>query len=294
MLDDVVVVGGGIVGCAIARALAGTNLSVTLVEARDDVGDGTSKANTALLHTGYRRHARHARVATGGARLRAARRLCGADRHPGRTHRRAAGRMDRGGTRRPPGSEGQGRTERLPPLRDRHGRRGVPAGARSGSRRTGRADRARRVDHLHLDHQPRAGHRRGCARCAPAARRAGDRAVVGDGHTTLQTTRGDVRGRWVINAAGLGCRSPRRRVRASPLHRHPAARRAAGVRQADPADGAVHRAGRAVVARQGGAGQPDHLRQRDGRARRRRTSKTAPPQALRRRASNSCCPRAAR
>ena len=52
-VGDVIVVGGGIVGCAIARALAGTNLSVTLVEARDDVGDGTSKANTALLHTGY-------------------------------------------------------------------------------------------------------------------------------------------------------------------------------------------------------------------------------------------------
>src|SRR6201991_4531888 len=50
---DVLVVGGGIVGCAIARALAGTSLSVTLLEARDDVGDGTSKANTALLHTGF-------------------------------------------------------------------------------------------------------------------------------------------------------------------------------------------------------------------------------------------------
>ena len=50
---DVVVVGAGIVGAAIARALAGTRLSVTLVEARDDVGDGTSKANTALLHTGF-------------------------------------------------------------------------------------------------------------------------------------------------------------------------------------------------------------------------------------------------
>ena len=50
---DVVVVGGGIVGCAIARALAGTKLSVTVLEARNDVGDGTSKANTALLHTGF-------------------------------------------------------------------------------------------------------------------------------------------------------------------------------------------------------------------------------------------------
>ncbi|MBX7455596.1 FAD-dependent oxidoreductase [Mycolicibacterium sp. 3033] len=50
---DVVVVGAGIVGAAIARALAGTRRSVALVEARDDVGDGTSKANTALLHTGF-------------------------------------------------------------------------------------------------------------------------------------------------------------------------------------------------------------------------------------------------
>ena len=52
-ISDIIVVGAGIVGSAIARALAGTKLSVTLLEARDDVGDGTSKANTALLHTGY-------------------------------------------------------------------------------------------------------------------------------------------------------------------------------------------------------------------------------------------------
>lgn len=52
-MSDVVVIGAGIVGSAIARALAGTGLTVTLVEGRDDVGDGTSKANTALLHTGF-------------------------------------------------------------------------------------------------------------------------------------------------------------------------------------------------------------------------------------------------
>jgi glycerol-3-phosphate dehydrogenase len=50
---DVAVIGGGIVGSAIARELAGHELSVALIEARDDVGDGTSKANTAILHTGY-------------------------------------------------------------------------------------------------------------------------------------------------------------------------------------------------------------------------------------------------
>jgi glycerol-3-phosphate dehydrogenase len=53
MISDVVVIGAGIVGAAIARALAAARLSVTLVEGRDDVGDGTSKANTALLHTGF-------------------------------------------------------------------------------------------------------------------------------------------------------------------------------------------------------------------------------------------------
>jgi glycerol-3-phosphate dehydrogenase len=50
---DVVVIGAGIVGSAIARELAGYQLSVALLDARDDVGEGTSKANTAILHTGF-------------------------------------------------------------------------------------------------------------------------------------------------------------------------------------------------------------------------------------------------
>lgn len=50
---DVVVIGGGIVGAAVARALSGFELDIALVEARADVGDGTSKANTAILHTGF-------------------------------------------------------------------------------------------------------------------------------------------------------------------------------------------------------------------------------------------------
>ncbi|GHA86685.1 FAD/NAD(P)-binding oxidoreductase [Streptomyces termitum] len=50
---DVVVVGAGVVGCAVARALARHPLRVALVDAADDVGEGTSKANTAILHTGF-------------------------------------------------------------------------------------------------------------------------------------------------------------------------------------------------------------------------------------------------
>lgn len=47
------VIGAGVVGSAIARELLGHHLEVALIEARADVGDGTSKANTALLHTGF-------------------------------------------------------------------------------------------------------------------------------------------------------------------------------------------------------------------------------------------------
>src|ERR687896_579883 len=50
---DVAVVGGGVVGCAIARELSRFELRLTLLEAAPDVGAGTSKANTALLHTGF-------------------------------------------------------------------------------------------------------------------------------------------------------------------------------------------------------------------------------------------------
>ncbi|TQJ57125.1 FAD-dependent oxidoreductase [Streptomyces sp. NBC_00080] len=51
---DVVIVGAGVVGCAIARELARRpRLKVALVEAQDDIGQGTSKANTAILHTGF-------------------------------------------------------------------------------------------------------------------------------------------------------------------------------------------------------------------------------------------------
>jgi glycerol-3-phosphate dehydrogenase len=50
---DVVIVGAGVVGSAIARELTRFDLDVMLLEAGPDVGAGTSKANTALLHTGF-------------------------------------------------------------------------------------------------------------------------------------------------------------------------------------------------------------------------------------------------
>ncbi|MFI1466581.1 FAD-dependent oxidoreductase [Streptomyces wuyuanensis] len=50
---DVLVIGAGVVGTAIARELARYRLRTAVVEASGDVGDGTSKANTAILHTGF-------------------------------------------------------------------------------------------------------------------------------------------------------------------------------------------------------------------------------------------------
>jgi glycerol-3-phosphate dehydrogenase len=50
---DAVIIGGGVVGSAIARELSCFELRLTLLEAGTDVGMGTSKANTALLHTGF-------------------------------------------------------------------------------------------------------------------------------------------------------------------------------------------------------------------------------------------------
>jgi glycerol-3-phosphate dehydrogenase len=50
---DVAVVGAGAVGCAVARELSSRGASCALIEAGPDVGAGTSKANTAILHTGF-------------------------------------------------------------------------------------------------------------------------------------------------------------------------------------------------------------------------------------------------
>jgi glycerol-3-phosphate dehydrogenase len=50
---DVAVIGAGVVGAAVARALSAFELRTIVLEAGPDVGTGTSKANTAILHTGF-------------------------------------------------------------------------------------------------------------------------------------------------------------------------------------------------------------------------------------------------
>ncbi|KWX56844.1 NAD(P)/FAD-dependent oxidoreductase [Mycobacterium sp. NAZ190054] len=203
-VSDVVVIGAGIVGSAIARALAGTRLAVTLVEARDDVGDGTSKANTALLHTGF-------------------------DATPGTLESRLVARgyqllgeyaaqtgipVERTGAMLVAWTEEE--VDALPGLvvkAERNGYREcglvsadevyrrVPdlgPGALAGLTVPGESIICTWTTNLALATDAVA---RG-ARLLRGARVIG--VDTGPEHTTLRTTAGEVRGRWIVNAAGLG------------------------------------------------------------------------------------------
>jgi glycerol-3-phosphate dehydrogenase len=50
--SDVLVIGAGVIGCAIARELSKFKIKTTLLEKEIDVGSGVSKGNSGVLHTG--------------------------------------------------------------------------------------------------------------------------------------------------------------------------------------------------------------------------------------------------
>ena len=53
MIYDAVIIGGGVVGTAIAWQLARYDISILLVERESDFCEGTSKANSGIVHSGY-------------------------------------------------------------------------------------------------------------------------------------------------------------------------------------------------------------------------------------------------
>ncbi|MEY8001165.1 NAD(P)/FAD-dependent oxidoreductase [Clostridium sp. Mt-5] len=53
MKTDVLIIGGGVIGAAIAHQLSKYNLDVVLVEKENDICMGTSKANSSMVHDGY-------------------------------------------------------------------------------------------------------------------------------------------------------------------------------------------------------------------------------------------------
>jgi glycerol-3-phosphate dehydrogenase len=201
---DVVVIGGGVVGCAVARELSGCDISVALIEAGPDVCDSTSKANTAILHTGF--------DAVPGS-LEA--RLVAAGYHLLGAYAEAVGiPVERTGALLVAWTQEE--LDTLPALQAKAVRNGY-----------------RECDIIHVDEVYRREPHLGpgalggltvpgesiiCPWTTPLAyatealsrgaqlllsRRVTD-VVVGPQVTTLATTQGPVRTRWVINAAGLG------------------------------------------------------------------------------------------
>ena len=50
---DVIIIGAGVIGCAVARELSKYKTKVIVIEKNEDVCAGTSKANSAIIHSGY-------------------------------------------------------------------------------------------------------------------------------------------------------------------------------------------------------------------------------------------------
>ncbi len=201
---DVAVIGAGIVGAAIARDLAGTCMSVAVVEARNDVGDGTSKANTALLHTGF-----DAAPGTLESRL-----VARGYQLLGEYAARTGIPVERTGAILVAWTDEE--RQALPALKDKAERNGyhdcalidaasvyrqlpdLGSGALGGLTVPGESLICTWTTNLAL--------------ATDAVRRGAtllrEHLVAGvevtDGFTTVHTSRGDVTARWVINAAGLG------------------------------------------------------------------------------------------
>lgn len=52
-MKDVIIIGGGVIGCSIARELARYNAEILVLEKGNDVSVGTTKANSGIVHAGH-------------------------------------------------------------------------------------------------------------------------------------------------------------------------------------------------------------------------------------------------
>lgn len=53
IISDILVIGAGITGCAVARELSGYQASVIVLEKENDLAEGATKANSGIVHAGY-------------------------------------------------------------------------------------------------------------------------------------------------------------------------------------------------------------------------------------------------
>ena len=162
---DVVIVGAGVVGAAIARRLSHLDLRIVLIDAADDVGAATSKANTALLHTGFDAtpSTKEARLVRQGYDLLRA--YC----------QRAGIAIELTGALLTawtpeqldaPGDPSEGREERLRPVPLRRRRRGPPARTAS---RAGRVRACRALSPCRMRRSSTRGRRRSPSPARPCA-----------------------------------------------------------------------------------------------------------------------------
>ena len=50
---DILIIGAGITGCAVARELSRYSASVSVLDGAADVAEGATKANSGIVHAGY-------------------------------------------------------------------------------------------------------------------------------------------------------------------------------------------------------------------------------------------------
>lgn len=55
-MHDIIIIGAGVIGCAVARELSKYNANTLVIEKNEDVCSGTSKANSGIVHSGYDAH----------------------------------------------------------------------------------------------------------------------------------------------------------------------------------------------------------------------------------------------
>ena len=53
---DAIIIGAGVVGCAVAQQMAKYNGKLLVVDRMEDVADGASKANSGIVHAGFDAH----------------------------------------------------------------------------------------------------------------------------------------------------------------------------------------------------------------------------------------------
>ncbi len=52
-MEDVIIIGAGIIGTTIARELSKYNLNIVVVDKKSDISEGVSKSNSGLIHSGH-------------------------------------------------------------------------------------------------------------------------------------------------------------------------------------------------------------------------------------------------